>query len=57
MNNTFYNLLDYYRSKEFAKKLVEKNLLTQEESQNILTKLKQHYKIQEIIDESYISDL
>ena len=57
MNNTFYNLLNYYRSQSMAKKLVEKQIITQEESQHILEKLKQHYKIQEIIDGSYIFDL
>lgn len=57
MDNDFYNLLDYYRSISIAKKLVEQNLLTQEESQNILEKLKQYYKIKEIIDDSHISNI
>ena len=57
MSDNFYNLLDYYRSKGLTKKLVEQNLLTQEEAQNILEKLKQHYKIQEIIDDSHISNI
>ena len=57
MDNNFYNLLDYYRSVSIAKKLVEQNILTQQESEKILEKLKQYYKIQEIIDESHISDV
>lgn len=57
MNNDFYNLLHYYRSASVAKKLVEQNILTQEESKHILEKLKQYYKIQKIIDISHISNI
>lgn len=53
MDNNFYNLLNYYRSINIAKKLVEQKILTQDESQNILDKLKQYYDI----DNSEISDL
>ena len=54
MNNQFYNLLDYLTSVNIAKKMVQQNILTQEESQQILEKLKQYYKINEIIDDSHI---
>lgn len=57
MEDKFYNLLDYCRSKSVSKKLVEQNLLTDEEARAILQKLKQQYKIQEILDEFEISGL
>lgn len=57
MNNQFYNLLNYYRSINIARKLTDQNLLTQKESQSILEKLKQYYKIQEIIDDSHMSNV
>lgn len=57
MNNNFYNLLNYYKCVSISKKLIEQRVLTKEESESILEKLKQHYKIQEILDESNISDL
>jgi hypothetical protein len=55
MNHKFYNLLDYLKSISIANKMVQQNILTQEESQQILQKLKQHYKIDENIDDSQIS--
>ncbi len=57
MNKNFYNLLDYYRSVSIAKKMVKNNILTESESKDILKKLKQHYKIQEILDENHISEI
>lgn len=54
MEEQFNNLLNYYRSVSIAKKLVEQNILTQNESQLILDKLKKNYKI---IDEYNISSL
>ena len=57
MNNKFFKLLDYYRSVSISKKLVEQNILTDEESKNILNKLKKQYKVQEIIDEFEMSEL
>lgn len=57
MEDKFYNLLDYCRSMSVSKKLVEQNLLTNDEAQTILRKLKQQYKIQEILDEFEISGL
>ncbi len=57
INNTFYNLLNYYRSVSISKQLTSKGLLTEQESKNILEKLRQYYKIQEILDEAYISDI
>jgi hypothetical protein len=54
MEEQFSNLLNYYRSVSIAKKLVEQNILTQNESQLILDKLKKNYKI---IDEYNISSL
>lgn len=57
MEDRFYNLLNYYRSVSIAKKLVEQGILTQEELQKILEKLKQDYKIKEIIDDSHISNV
>jgi hypothetical protein len=57
MNKNFYNLLDYYRSVSMAKKMVKNNILTESESKDILKKLKQHYKIQEILDENHISEI
>ena len=50
MDNRFFKLLDYYRSISISKKLIEQNILTEEESKNILNKLKKQYKVQEIID-------
>ena len=55
--NKFYNLLNYYQSISLSKKLIAKGLLTENESQQIIKKLKENYKIQEIIDESYISEV
>ena len=57
MEDKFYSLLDYCRSISVSKKLVEQNIITAEESQSILKKLKQQYKIQEILDEFEISGL
>ena len=57
MEDKFYNLLDYCRSMSVSKKLVEQNMLTNDEAQTILKKLKQQYKIQEILDEFEISGL
>ena len=57
MDNKFFKLLDYYRSVSISKKLIEQNILTDEESKNILNKLKKQYKVQEIIDEFEMSDL
>lgn len=57
MEDKFYSLLDYCRSMSVSKKLVEQNLLTNDEAQTILKKLKQQYKIQEILDEFEISGL
>lgn len=57
MNNKFFQLLDYYRSVSISKKLIQQNILTEEESKNILNKLKKQYKVQEIIDEFEMSDL
>lgn len=57
MDNKFFNLLDYYRSVSVSKKLIDQNILTDEESKSILSKLKKHYKVQEIIDEFEMSDL
>ena len=57
MDNRFFKLLDYYRSVSISKKLIEQNILTDEESKNILNKLKKQYKVQEIIDEFEMSDL
>lgn len=57
MEDKFYSLLDYCRSISISKKLVEQNIITAEESQSILRKLKQQYKIQEILDEFEISGL
>ena len=57
MDNKFFKLVDYYRSVSISKKLVEQNILTDEESKNILNKLKKQYKVQEIIDEFEMSDL
>ncbi len=57
MDDKFYKLLNYYRSVSISKKLVEHNILTDEESKNILNKLKNQYKVQEIIDEFKMSDL
>ena len=54
MEEQFNNLLKYYRSISMAKQLVKQNLLTQEESQQILEKLKKYYKI---IDENNMSSL
>ena len=57
MDNRFFKLLDYYRSISISKKLIEQNILTEEESKNILNKLKKQYKVQEIIDEFEMSEL
>ena len=57
MDDKFYKLLNYYRSVSMSKKLVEHNILTDEESKNILNKLKNQYKVQKIIDEFEMSDL
>lgn len=57
MDNKFFKLLDYYRSVSISKKLIEQNILTDEESKNILNKLKKQYKVQEIIDEFEMSEL
>ena len=57
MDNKFFKLVDYYRSISISKKLVEQNILTDEESKNILNKLKKQYKVQEIIDEFEMSEL
>jgi argininosuccinate lyase len=51
MDSKFYNLLDYLKSVSIAKKMVQQNILTQEESQQILQRLKQYYKINENIDD------
>ena len=57
MDNKFFKLVDYYRSVIISKKLIEQNIITEEESKNILNKLKKQYKVQEIIDEFEMSDL
>ena len=53
----FYKLLNYYQSISLSKKLTSEGILTKEESQQIISKLKENYKIQEIIDESYIPEV
>lgn len=45
MDEKLYNELCYYKSISIAKNLVKKNILTEQESQQILEKLKQYYKI------------
>lgn len=55
MNNNFYNLLHYYQSISLSKKLISKGIITENESQQIISKLKEHYKITEIIDENHMS--
>ena len=57
MNNNFYNLLNYYKSISLSKKLISEGIITENESQQIIYKLKEYYKIPEIIDESYMSNI
>ena len=45
MNDIFYNTLNYYKIVSIAKKMVEQNMLTNQECTYILEKLKQYYKI------------
>lgn len=53
----FYNLLNYYTSISLSKKLISTNIITNDESQQIISKLKEYYKIKEIIDDSYMSEV
>lgn len=50
IDNNFYNLLNYYQSISISKNMISKGILTEDESQQIISKLKKYYKIQEIID-------